>query len=67
MTYDPDTGAVVLCDEAMIGFRPFDEEDLDHLRDAILEIQEKDRATALPGLESLYRQVALRLGSKVPL
>ena len=62
MTYDPDTGKVLICDDALEGFRPFDEEDLQHLLEAILRIQEVDKAIALPGLEAVYRQVQLRLG-----
>lgn len=44
--------------------RPFEQEDLDHLDEAIDTIKHETSAIALPGLESVRRQVKLRLNGQ---
>ena len=70
MRYDARTGQTWLNVEAFedvdgdhdpCAMRPFNGEDLDHIRDAILEIQDLTEVTSMPGLESVYHQIALRL------
>lgn len=61
MKYDMETGIVELCEDVRDEpLRQWEKEDLDHLLDALLEGHEEG-CTAMPGLESVYRQIQLRL------
>lgn len=60
MKYDPETEEVELTPEAIEDRRPFEDEDLYHIRTAILEAQ-ADGALSCPGLEAVYHQVKLRV------
>lgn len=62
MKYHTAVDRVELHPEAMDeGIRPFTDEDLEHIRDACLAIQDQTGATALPGLEAVYYQIQIRI------
>lgn len=59
-----DDGVITVHPEAIEDIHDWTEEDLEHLKDAIIELQELTKAIALPGLEAVYFQIQLRINRK---